>query len=309
MSQVDVAIIGAGPAGISAGIWAQSLELRYTLLESAAVMGGQLRRVYNRIVDYAGEPAQNGTELADRLLRHAESLGVTIRPTSAATSVDLERGVVATDSGSYDTRFVVLGTGVRARVLGVPGEAEFVGRGVSPSASRYAEQFRDRRVLVVGGGDAAFEEALILAEVCSHVTLMHRTDRFRSRVDFRNRVASHPRIDLVEFGDLLAIEGADAVERARVRLRGVESTLEVEGVFVCAGVVPNSELVASLVPLDPRGYVTVDAQMRTSHERLYAVGDVRSGSSLTIAAAVGEAATAIKDIQRRLTAASAEGKA
>lgn len=301
MTSLDVVIVGAGPAGISAAIWAHTLKLRYAIVESAEAAGGQLLRVYNRVVDYAGMPSENGAALAERLRGHAGELGVAIRTGASVSSVDLERGVLKVDDAEVESRFVVLATGVRARSLGIPGEAAFVGRGVSPSASRYAEQFRDRRVLVVGGGDAAFEEALILAGVCREVTLVHRSATFSARADFRERVASNPRIHVIEFAELIEIEGADHVERVRLQVRGEGSALDVDGVFICAGVEPNSELVADQVERDGRGYVAVDTQMRSSHSLLYAVGDVRSGSSLTIAAAVGEGATAIKDIQRRLT--------
>ncbi len=301
MTSLDVVIVGAGPAGISAAIWAHTLKLRYAIVESAAVAGGQLLRVYNRVVDYAGMPSENGAALAERLRGHAGELGVAIRTGASVSSVDLERGVLKVDDAEVESRFVVLATGVRARSLGIPGEAAFVGRGVSPSASRYAEQFRDRRVLVVGGGDAAFEEALILAGVCREVTLVHRSATFSARADFRERVASDPRIHVIEFAELIEIEGADHVERVRLQVRGEGSALDVDGVFICAGVEPNSELVADQVEFDARGYVAVDTRMRSSNSLLYAVGDVRSGSSLTIAAAVGEGATAIKDIQRRLT--------
>ena len=309
MSSLDVAIVGAGPAGISAAIWAHTLKLRYVVLDSAPVAGGQLLRVYNRVVDYAGVPSANGAELAGRLRGHADEIGVSIRTDAAVSAIDLDRGVLRIEDAEIETRYVVLATGVRARVLGIPGEAAFVGRGVSPSASRYADQFRDRRVLVVGGGDAAFEEALILANVCREVTLIHRSAKFSARADFRARVKADSRIRVIEFGELLEIGGADRVERVRLKVHGVDSSLDVDGVFICAGVEPNAELVADQVAVDDRGYVKVDTQMRSSHSRLFAVGDVRSGSSLTIAAAVGEGATAIKDIQRRLTPASAEEKA
>ncbi|MBK6427074.1 MAG: NAD(P)/FAD-dependent oxidoreductase [Blastocatellia bacterium] len=301
---VDVAIVGAGPAGISAAIWAHTLKLRYAVLEAAREPGGQLLRVHNRVLDYAGLPSENGAALAERICAHAEMLGVTILPSATVSAVDVERGLIRIGESTVTSRHVVLATGVRARTLGIPGEAVFVGRGVSPSASRFAEQFRGCRVIVVGGGDAAFEEALILSEVCEHVTLIHRSDRYSARRDFRDRVDGDPRIDVVPFAELIAIEGVDRVERVRVRLDDTLASLDVAGVFVCVGVEPNSELVAGQVELDHRGYVVVDSRMRTSTDRLYAVGDVRSGSSLTIAAAVGEGATAVKDIQRQAAEAA-----
>jgi thioredoxin reductase (NADPH) len=293
----DVIVIGAGPAGLSAAVWAHTLRLDYVALDAAASVGGQLNRVYNRVVDYLGVPVADGAELAAAFGQHAGALGVRVETSVDVSHVDVANLAVETGAGArYTARSLVIATGVRPRTLGVPGEADFVGRGVSPSASKYAELFRDKRVLVVGGGDAAFEEALILARVCEHVTLAHRSDRFRARRDFRDRVAADPKIDVVTGVELEAIEGEDRVER--VRISGRE--MEVAGVFVCAGIVPNTELVGGQLETDGRGYVVVDSRQRTSAGGVYAVGDVTAASSLTIAAAVGEGAAAVKDIQRRL---------
>lgn len=297
MADRDVIVIGAGPAGLSAAAWAHTLELDYLALDAATALGGQLHRVHNRVVDYIGVSASNGAELAAAFARHAGALGVRISTSVEVARVDVANRTVETAAADrFAARRLVIATGVRRRKLGVPGEADFVGRGVSPSASKFAELFRDQPVLVVGGGDAAFEEALILARVCTRVTLAHRSDRFRARRDFRERVAADPKIDVLAGVELEAIEGTDRVER--VRLGGRE--LDVAGVFICAGIEPNTELVAGQVELDDRGYVAVDSRQRTSAEGVYAVGDVTAGSSLTIAAAVGEGAAAVKDIQRRL---------
>jgi thioredoxin reductase (NADPH) len=219
------------------------------------------------------------------------------------TRIDAERCEVEADGETLASRYLLLATGVRRRTLGIPGEAELAGRGVAPSASRYAEDFRGERVLVVGGGDAAFEEALILARVCEHVTLAHHGDRFRARPDFRERVAADPRIELVTGVRLEAIEGDERVEGAL--LGGAEPrTLDVAGVFICVGVQPNSELVAGHVERDGAGYVLVDARQRTTCDRVYAAGDVCAGSSLTVAAAVGQGAAAVKDVSRRIAASA-----
>lgn len=300
MSVLDVAIVGAGPAGISAAIWAETLELRYAAFEGAEAPGGQLHRVFNAVVDYPGVEPGDGAALAGRFAAHLERVGARVRCGIRVEVVDAAAGVVVAGGERVAARFLLLATGVRRRRLGVPGEAEYVGRGVSPSASRYAGLFRGKRVLVVGGGDAAFEEALILAEGCEHVTLAHRGASFRAREDFVARAEAHPRIAILTGATLEAIEGGDSVERARLAAGAAQFTLDVAGVFVCVGVEPSSELVRGQLELDERGYVRVDSRGRTSSPSVYACGDVCSGSSWTVAAAVGEGAAAVKDIQRRL---------
>ncbi len=305
MSIVDVVIVGAGPAGISAALWAHTLELRYEALDAGGAAGGQLHRVYNKIVDYLGFPsADDGAALATRFREHLDAIGVRTRQSRPAVHLDADAPAVETATERIAAKFVLLATGVRRRTLGVPGEADFVGRGVSPSASRYAERFRGKRVLVIGGGDAAFEEALILAGVCEHVTLAFRGDAPRARGDFRARAAATSVIEMAGHTDLVAIEGSQDVERAVLRREGVEIGIPVAGVFVCVGVIPNSNLMGTALDLDQAGYVRVNARQRTSSPRVYAAGDVCSGSSLTISAAVGQGAAAIKDMQRRIAAES-----
>jgi thioredoxin reductase (NADPH) len=304
MRELDVAIVGAGPAGMSAAVWAHTLKLRHAVLDAGDAPGGQLRRAFDRIVDYPGiAEAKDGAELATRFVRHLDSLGIHVWRGAAVTRIDVASCTVETAAaGRVAARFLILATGVRPRKLAVPGEADVVGRGMSPSAAKYADRFRGERVLVIGGGDAAFEEAIILAEGCEHVTLAHRGERFRARADFRDRVRAHPRIRLLTNTRLEAIEGDERVERAQLRGPEERFAVDVAGVFVCVGVVPNAEFVAGQLDLDDRGYIRTDVRQGTSADRVYAAGDVCSGSSFTIAAAVGQGAAAVKDVQRRLSA-------
>jgi thioredoxin reductase (NADPH) len=191
---------------------------------------------------------------------------------------------------------------VRARRLGVPGERELAGRGVHGSATKHARRYAGARAVVVGGGDAAVEEALILAREGAEVTVVHRRDELSARHDFRARAAADPHIRFVLGTRVEAIEGAGRVER--VRLVGPDGplALDADAVFPCVGVEPNNELVADLARLDALGYIVVDERQRTSTDWIYAAGDVTSHSAWSVAAAVGQGAAAVKDISRRIAA-------
>lgn len=301
VADLDLVVVGGGPAGVSAVLWARALELRFLALDVGDSIGGQLHRVHNRVADYPGLDGANGEAIARAFAEQLERRDIAFRTGSAVEALDAAARTVTVAGERIDAGSIVLATGVRRRRLGVPGEAELAGRGVCPSASKYASEFAGRRVLVVGGGDAALEEALILARACEHVTLAHRGDRFRARPDFRVRVAADPRIDVLMETSLRAIEGRERVERALLDTGGHGCELAVEGVFICVGVEPNSELARDQVDLDDQGYVIADVRGRTSAVGVYVVGDVRSGSSWTIAGAVGDGAAAVKDVSRRLS--------
>lgn len=301
MAEHEVLIAGAGPAGIGASIWAHTLGLDYVVIDRAPVPGGQLHRIHNKIVDYPGLISRDGAQLLGHFLQHMATLGVRVLRDQEIVAVDLEQRRVETAGGdTLGARRLVLAMGVRRRRLGIPGEAELVGHGVCPSASKHAHEFRGQRVLVIGGGDAAFEEALILADVAEHVTLAHRSERFRARADFQQRVREQNNIDLLPNAEVVAIDGAGRVERVSVRSPDGHVSLPVGGVFICIGVEPNTGMIADQLDLDARGYIRVDARQQTSHAAVYAAGDICSGSSLTIAAALGQGAAAVKDIQREL---------
>jgi thioredoxin reductase (NADPH) len=298
----DLVIVGCGPAGIAASIWADDLHITAVTVESGPETGGQLHRVYNAVANYPGLSAPDGKDLARQLDASLGSRAVDLRLRSTASAIDVNARTVAVDGGAIETRFVLLATGVRPRRLDVPGAEVFAGRGVHGSATQVAEEYKGARVVVVGGGDAALEEALILAKVCEEVTIVHRGDTFSGRRDFRERVDTTSRIISYMKSHLIAIEGRDKVERVSVATPDGDLTLTTDAVFPCLGVEPNVELVHGLVALDERGYIKTDERQRASIDWIYAAGDVSSHSSLTIAAAVGQGAAAVKDISRRLVA-------
>ncbi len=298
----DVAIVGCGPAGMSAAIWSDDLHLRAVVLESTPTTGGQLIRVFNPVANYPGIETPDGAAMADRFRSSLHARRVNVRVSSAVARIDADRRTVAVNDDEIDVRFILVASGVRPRQLDVPGARALAGRGVHGSATKNAEKYRGARAVVVGGGDAALEEALVLARECESVTIVHRRERFSGRHDFRDRVASNPRIRTIMSAHVLAIEGLNRVEGVSIESPTGTVVVQADAVFPCLGVEPNSDLVRALVTLDDRGYIRTDERQRTSVDWIYAAGDVCSNSSLTIAAAVGQAAAAIKDMSRRVSA-------
>ena len=296
----DLIVIGAGPAGLAAAVAARVLGVETLVLDGGPLPGGQLLRNPTPIRDCPGIEAPSGPLLAQRLRDHLAREGGVVESGQLVERLDGERGEVVVAGQTRRARFLLLATGARPRRLGIPGEAEAIGRGRSPVAREHGERYRGRTVLVVGGGDVALEEALLFAERCERVLLAHRGDRFRARHDFVAAAAANRRIEIRFATTLQAIEGHPDVEWARIRGPAGDERLAVAGVVICAGLAPASELVIGQVALDPQDFVITDVRQRTSLPRLYAAGDLCAASPWTVAAALGQGATAVKDIERRL---------
>ena len=300
---LDVIIIGAGPAGLSAALWCEELGLDALVLERGAEVGGQLLRVYNPIENYLGVSARDGAELRDRFAAQVEGREFDLWTQAEIESLDLSAKRVRLRSGeSVQSIALVLATGVRRRRLNVPGEAEFAGRGVLESGRRDRERVAGRDVCVVGGGDAAAENALLLAEVCPTVTLVHRGKTLSARPDFAERVRADHRITVFTESTLRRIIGGERVEAVEIYRRGAIKPFQmaVGGVLIRVGVEPNTEPFAGQIELDARGYAVTDARHETSVEQVFAVGDVSNPLAPTVSGAVGAGATAAKVIASRL---------
>jgi thioredoxin reductase (NADPH) len=298
MPDYDVLIVGGGPGGISALLWCHSLNLRALLLERAPELGGQLLQMYHRVIDYPGLIAQNGRELRDRFEEHLRQLELEWRVGSRLEEIRLRDRHLICDGQSLSSRALILATGARKRRLGVPGEDEFEGRGVSFSATRDHQAFAGREVCVVGGGDTAFENSLLLARVCPRVTLIHRSSSFRARQSWVSEVFNHPRIKVLTNTTVKAIEGGSEVERLIVEntITGRRAVLPTQGLFIRIGMAPNTESFQGQLELDEAGFIKTDQRQRTSLELVYAVGDVCRPICLSVATAVGQGAIAAKDI-------------
>jgi thioredoxin reductase (NADPH) len=303
MSDFDVIILGGGPAGMSALVWSRSLGLRGALLERAPELGGQMLLMFHHIPDYPGLPGLTGVEMRDRFAAHLDELQLDYRTGCRIEEVNLRERRVLCDGGWLQARAIILATGARKRTLGIPGEDRFAIRGgVSYSATRDHSLYAGRAVCVIGGGDSAVENALVLSRVCPHVTLVHRSDRFRARPEWLAEAEAAPDITIITDAEVTAIEGADRVERVILKdLRTHErETLETEGVFIRVGIAPNTEGFREQVECDESGYINVDQRQRTSIEGVYAAGDVCRPACLSVATAVGQAAIAVKEIARAI---------
>ncbi|MDI1241376.1 MAG: NAD(P)/FAD-dependent oxidoreductase [bacterium] len=298
LSQFDVVIIGGGPAGMAAALWSDELGLNSCVIDSASNFGGQLHWIYNPITNYLGTNLENGEAGFRDFSKSLSRRNFTQMLGCLATSVDVAIGNVLLDDGrEIHARAIVVATGVRRRTLGVPGEVEFNGKGILDSGSRDKSEASGRRAAVVGGGDAALENALILADHADKVYLVHRGDRFSAREKFTKAVKRNGRIEVVLNARVREFGGSSDLEFVDIELAsGGSSRIAIESAVVRIGVQPNSGLLRGIADLDAAGYINVDRECRTSAQGVFAIGDVANPVSPTISTATGSASSAIKCI-------------
>jgi thioredoxin reductase (NADPH) len=299
----DVIIIGAGPAGLSAALWCDELGLDTLVIEREPEVGGQLLRVHNRVENYLGVEAADGRALRDLFAAQAEAREFDLWTQAEIEEVDLRAKRVRLRSGEeLRSIAIVIATGVRRRRLGIPGEEEFEGRGVMSSGVLERESVAGEDVLVVGGGDAAAENALLLADVCATVTLAHRGAKLSARREFAERIRGDHRITLFTETTLERVLGSGRVESVELRRAGAIKPMRmaVRGVLVRVGVEPNSEPFRGQIETDARGYVVTDARHEASAGMVFAVGDISNPLAPTLSGATGAGATAAKVIASRL---------
>ena len=299
MTKYDVIIIGGGPAGISAAIWCADLGLDAVLLERDTELGGQLGAIYGPITNYPGLDLANGEELRGRMMEQVERADIKIRTSAEISSIDIASGRIKLADEDLAARNVVIATGVRRRRLKVPGEQEFVGRGILGSGMRDQGQVEGRNVIIVGGGDAALENALILSNAASKVTLIHRRSHFTAREEFVSRILGRENIEVLLNTNVTHIAGSNQLSRIDVECNSVKRSINCDLLLIRIGVEPNTELFIDQLAVDTSGYLIIDHQCRTSMASVFAIGDVASPLSPTISTAVGMAATAIKVVGSR----------
>jgi thioredoxin reductase (NADPH) len=299
----DVLIIGAGAAGLSAARWCDELGLDTLLLEANEEVGGQLAAIHNRIDNYLGVHADNGQQLRELFIEQTKACDFDQWTGVHIESVDLKAKRVRLQSGEeLQSIAIIIASGLRRRRLGIPGETELAGHGIIESGKRDREQFAGKDVCVIGGGDAAAENALLLAEVCPTVTMVHRGRKLRARREFTEQLHTHHCITVFPESNVRRILGNDRVEAVEIdRAAAIKPfQMAVQGVVIRIGFEPNTDFVRDQLDLDDRGYVIIDSRQETSVANVFAIGDVSNPSAPTIAGAVGAGATAAKVIAGRL---------
>jgi len=290
----EVIVLGGGPGGLTAGLYASRAGLRTLLLEKQ-VPGGQVATT-DLIENYPCCPEGiSGSELMARITAQARRFGLqTENAAVQGLTIDGDVRVVHTDRGDFQARAVIIATGAHPAMIGVPGEEKFRSRGVSYCATCDGPFYRDRTVAVVGGGDSAVQEALFLARFAAKVVIIHRRETLRATAVLQERAFANPKIEFLWNRTVAAIEGGDAVERLILQdtRTGVESALAVDGVFVYVGQRPNTGFLRGVVALDPQGYILTDEEMRTNVPGILAAGDVRRKTLRQMVTATGDGAVA-----------------
>lgn len=290
----DLVIIGGGPAGLAAGLYAARARLKVILVEKI-VAGGQIL-ISDWIENYPGFPeGLSGSDLAQRFSEQAKKFGLQIE-NNAVVSVELSDPVktVVLSDRTVRTHTIIVATGASPKKLGVPGEETFYGRGVSSCATCDAPFFKDRIVAAVGGGDTAVKESLFLTKFVEKVYLIHRRDQLRAEMILQEQALANEKIEIIWDSVLTGIGGLTNVENITVQnvKTKEEKTLSVDGCFIWVGEIPNTKFLADGVKLDEKGFIEANLNMETSVPGVFAAGDVRNTPLRQIATAVGDGAVA-----------------
>ena len=318
MSKIyDMVIIGSGPAGLSAAIYAARAKLNAIILEQNFVSGGQVVNTYE-VDNYPGLPGMNGFVMGASFREHAEKLGAQfitekVQEVVPETEDESEMHVaedgpavelkkVITDKNEYKTRTIVIATGARHSKLGIPGEEEFSGMGVSYCATCDGAFFKDKTTAVIGGGDVAVEDAIFLARICKKVYLIHRRHELRAAKILQERLFSLDNVEIVWDHVAKEIKGEGqvntlAVENVKDNSR---TDLAVDGVFIAVGIKPNSELFQGIVDTDEKGYIIAGEDCKTSVDGIFAAGDIRTKMLRQIITAAADGANSVTASQNYL---------
>lgn len=301
MKRYDLIIVGSGPAGLSAAIYAQRAKLDTLVVEKAMVSGGQVLTTYE-VDNYPGLPGMGGYDLGMKMREHADGLGAVFAEDEVLRiedEGDVKR-VVCTGE-TYEARALILATGAHHRKLGVPGEEELAGAGVSYCATCDGAFFRNKVTAVVGGGDVAVEDAIFLARMCSKVYVVHRRDQLRAAKSLQETLLSLPNVEMVWDSVAEEITGDGQVQALRVSnvKTGEKRELEVQGVFIAVGITPESQAFEGLVKMD-HGYIEAGEDCVTSAPGIFAAGDVRKKPLRQIITAAADGANAVTSAERYL---------
>jgi thioredoxin reductase (NADPH) len=300
--KVDVLVVGGGPAGMGAALYT-GRAMMSTLVFEKLVVGGQLAEAYD-VDNYLGfDEGIMGADLVEKMRKHVERFGAKILSEEVLDiTVDGPMKTVVTDSGRYEAPIVVVASGASHRKLGVPGEREFAGSGVSYCATCDGAFFRDKKLVVVGGGDAALTESVFLTHFASEIKLVHRRREFRGRAVHIEEARKQKKIEFVLDTVVTEIHGEKSVKGVTLQhvKTGEVRRIDCEGVFVFIGHDPNTGFLKTVLPQYAGGVVPTDMNMETDVKGLYAVGDVRKGSYMQVATAVSDGVVAAMHAETRI---------
>lgn len=301
----DVIIIGGGAAGISTALWCDELQLKAVVLEQQSQLGGQLHTVHNAIENHLGVFAENGRALNEIFLEQVKKRKFETRFNVKIEKVDLQNKKVFLSSGkTLSASAIVIATGVSRRKLEISGEKEFGDKGILTSGKRDAHLVQNKTVCIIGGGDAALENALILSETAKKVYVIHRRAEFSARPEFTEAAKNLKNVEFLMQTTLKQIGGREKIEFIEISTEEESSkTLQTDGVLIRIGVSPNTELFRNQLKCDESGYIEIDSNCETNLPLVYAVGDVSNPLSPTISTAVGNGANVGKILFHKMNIA------
>lgn len=296
----DLIIIGAGPAGLSAAVYAARAELDFIVIEGSMMQGGQVLTTYD-VDNYLGLPGIGGFDMGIKFAEHAKKLGVTF-VTENVISMEIQRNVksVKTDKNTYETKTIIIATGAVHKKAGIPGEAEFTGKGVSYCATCDGAFFKNKVTAVVGGGDVAVEDALYLSRMCGKVYLIHRRDEFRAAKSLVKKARETDNIEFVLDSVVEKIDGENKVRSINIRSKkgATIKTLEVDGVFFAVGMQPVTAFVDKNIEMNEAGYIIAGEDCATNIPGVYAAGDIRTKQLRQIITAAADGANAVTSVEK-----------
>jgi thioredoxin reductase (NADPH) len=291
----DAIIVGAGAAGLTAGIYLSRAKVKTLILNEGAV-GGQMVLTHE-IANYPGIESISGYELARNMKLQAQKFGTTIKSNIRITSFDLTskpKRFIVNGKDEYTSDVVIITTGGRSRTLGVPGENEFKGKGISYCATCDGDFFQDKEIIVVGGGNSALEEAVSLTKYASKVTVVHQFDHFQAFEHYVNEAKANPKIDFIMESKIIEFIGDEKLRKVKIRNQKSGEVFEkdIDGVFIFIGYVPNTEMFEGILELNQYKEIVVDKNMATNIPGVFAAGDSIAKRYRQVTTAVGEGTVA-----------------
>lgn len=296
----DLVIIGSGPAGMAAAIYAKRACLETLVLERTGFGGGQVLNTYE-VDNYPGLPGISGFELAQKMSEHAVKLGAkTVEDDVMELCAEQDKYIIRGENGTYETKGIIIATGAKHAHLNVPGEEELAGMGVSYCATCDGAFFTGKDVAVVGGGDVAVEDAIFLARNCRKVYLIHRRDELRAAKTLQEALKTYNNIEILWNTTVEEIKGEEMVTAVTTRnkITGQVQDVAVSGIFIAVGILPNTEWLGDSLEKDQGGYIVAGEECKTSRPFIYAVGDVRTKPLRQVVTAVADGANAVTAYQK-----------